>query len=85
MIVSLLEAEHPDVESLADEVIISLKAKWLEADIWTVNMYDPNTRVVVTFGPYLTQNQAQRGLKELASPGPLPAQGWISRLREMPS
>lgn len=82
---TLLEREHPDVESLADEVIISLKTKWLESDIWAVHMYDPNTRVVATYGPYLTENQAQRGLKSLASPGPLPAQGWISRLREMPS
>lgn len=82
---TLLEREHPDVESLADEVILSLKTKWLESDIWAVHMYDPNTRVVATYGPYLTENQAQRGLKSLASPGPLPAQGWISRLREMPS
>ena len=82
--VSLLESEHPDVEALADEVIVSLKSKWLESDIWAVNMYDPNTRVVATFGPYLTENQAKRDLKELVSPGPLPAQGWISRLREMP-
>lgn len=82
-VISLLEAEHPDVEDLAREVITELKTRWLTDDMYVVIMYDPNTKIVIPFGPYGTKKQAEKGLNQIASPGPLPAQGIIALVREI--
>ena len=81
-VIGLLEAEHPDVEELAKEVVLTLKQRWIEEEYYVTCMYDPNAKAVYTYGPYSTKNQAQKALKSLASAGPIPSQGWVQRLTE---
>jgi hypothetical protein len=84
LVVSLLEAEHPDVDALASEVIRSLKEKWVAEDLYVVNMYDPNMRRVFTYGPFGTPKAAEKEMSRLCSAGPKPSQGWVCKLREIP-
>jgi hypothetical protein len=83
-VISLLEAEHPDVETLAHEVVSELKQRWFSEDYFVVLMYDPNARDVFPFGMYTTKNQAQKELEKLASAGPIPSKAWVAKVREVP-
>lgn len=83
-VVSLLEAEHPDVEALAHEVVMELKQRWVNDDYFVVLMYDPNSKDVYPFGMYTTKNQAQKELGKLSSAGPLPSKAWVAKVREIP-
>jgi hypothetical protein len=84
LVVSLLEAEHPDVEELATQVILSLKERWTSEELYVVNMYDPNIRRVFTYGPFGTPKAAEKEMSRLVATGPLPNQGWVCKLREIP-
>jgi hypothetical protein len=84
LVVSLLEAEHPDVEELASQVIRSLKERWTSEELYVVNMYDPNARMVFTYGPFGTPKAAENEMSRLSSAGPLPSKGWVCKLREIP-
>jgi len=42
-VISLLEAEHPDVETLAHEVVIELKQRWFSEDHYVVLLYETPT------------------------------------------
>lgn len=83
-VISLLEAEHPDVEELAKEVVKELKAMWVKQDQYVVQMLDPNGKAIYTFGVYYTPSQAQKELARLSSPGPGPTRGWVQKVRGVP-
>lgn len=82
-VISLLEAEHPDVEQLAREVILELKSRWINEDYYAVLMYDPNSGQIYSFGPYLSKSQAEKSLGGLVSAGPIPSKGWVTKLYEV--
>jgi hypothetical protein len=83
-VISLLEAEHPDVEDLARQVVTELKGMWVKQDQYVVHMLDPAGRAIYTFGVHYTPSQAQKELTRLTSPGPGPTQGWVPKVRGVP-
>jgi hypothetical protein len=83
-VISLLEAEHPDVEGLAKEVVIELKTMWQAQDHYVIMMVDPSGKRIYTFGVYYTQKQAEKDLFRLSSPGPGPSRGWVQKIKGVP-
>lgn len=83
-VISLLEAEHPDVEGLAKEVVIELKTMWQAQDHYVIMMVDPSGKRIYTFGVYYTQKQAEKDLFRLSSPGPDPSKGWVQKIKGVP-
>lgn len=83
-VITLLEAEHPDVEILAYEVVSEWKQRWFSEDYFVVLMNDPNARDVFPFGMDTTKNQAERELSKASSVEPIPSEAWVAKLREIP-
>ena len=83
-VVSLLEAEHPDVDALAKEVVVELKNMWQAQDHYVIMMLDAGANQIYTFGVYYTLKQAEKDLDRLSSPGPTPARGWVQKIKGVP-
>lgn len=82
--ISLLEAEHPDVEELAKQVVKELKAMWVKQDQCVVHMLDPQGKALYTWGVYYTPLQAKKELERLVSPSPGSTRSWVQKLRGIP-
>lgn len=86
LVASLLHEEADDANDLARRIIDSLDDKRARDDTtYVVVYYDPNTRALITYGPYRTERAASKALGTLVSPGPLPAQGAVRKLGEVPA
>lgn len=82
-VISLLEAEHPDVEELAKQVVKELKEMWVKQDHYVVHMLEPQGKALFTWGVYYTPSQAKKELERLVSPGPGSTRGWVQKIRVM--
>jgi len=83
-VISLLEAEHPDVKDLAKQVMTTLQTMWQAQNHYVIMMLDQSGKKICTFGAYYTQNQAEKDLFRLSSPTPQPARGWVQKIKGVP-
>ena len=79
-VLSLLEAEHPDVDALAKEVVVELKSLWQVQDHYLIITLDAGANQIYSFGVYYTLKQAEMDLDRLSSPGPTPACGSVQKM-----
>lgn len=86
LVASLLHEEADDANDLARRIIEGLDDKRDRDDtMYVVVYFDPNTKALITYGPYKTQRAADKALGTLVSPGPLPAQGAVRKLVGVPA
>ncbi len=80
LVASLLESEAEDTGELATRIIEELDAKRAKDDTqWViVTQWDG---VVSMYGPYSTQNRANKALDALVSPGPSVMRAVVRQLR----
>lgn len=79
LIASLLESEAEDTGELATRIIEELDAKRAKDDTQWALVTQWNG-VVCMYGPFPTQNKADKALSSLVSPGPEPMTAAIRRL-----
>lgn len=85
LVASLLQEEADDAEELAGRIISALDEKRARDDTpWAIVFYDPNTGVVIPYGPYPTMSAAEKVRKTLTGPGPKLARAGTFRLRAKP-
>lgn len=85
LVSNLLAHPADSADDLAEQIIKELDDKRAKETQWSVVYYDPNTQALIAYGPYGTEGAAERALKGLVSPGPLPASGAIRKLRSVAS
>ena len=80
LIAALLESEAEDTGELATRIITALDEKRAEDDTqWVVvTQWDG---VLSMYGPYSTQNRANKALDALVSPGPSVMRAVVRQLR----
>lgn len=79
LVASLLEQEAEDTGELATLIITELDAKRANDDTqWVIVTQWKD--VVSMYGPYSTQNQANKALSRLVAPGPEPMTAAIRKL-----
>lgn len=82
-VAALLEEPAEDADELAGRIIETLDELRLKRDSFALLYLEPNTRTVVAFGPYGTQNAGERDIKRLVSPGPKPGHAQVLKLRPL--
>lgn len=81
LVSTLLMQEAEDAEELAERIIKALDEKRQADEIWMINFWEPNVRVLMNYGPYATQNAAKKDIAKLAAAGPTPAQAQVVKLK----
>ena len=80
LVASLLESEAEDTGELATRIIEELDAKRAKDDTqWVIVTQWEG--IVAMYGPYSTQNRANKALDALVSPGPSVMRAVVRQLR----
>lgn len=79
----LLTQEHPDADTLAEEIIRTIDDKRAKEERWVVIYQwqrEGSRMVTITYGPYTTRKRAEKVLGDLVSPGEPLAKAMICKL-----